>query len=497
MLHVMEMHCGAVGGIAAESCPNDLLQASRAAWDEAIEAGRHHGYRNAQTTVIAPTGTIGFMMDCDTTGIEPDIALVKYKNLTGGGMFKIVNQTVPQALARLGYSKELTSEILEYIDENDTIEGAAALKEDDLPVFDCAFQPAQGSRSIHYMGHIRMMAAVQPFISGAISKTVNMPNEATVDDIIEAYVEGWRLGVKALAIYRDGSKRTQPLNTSKGASQAKELLEATGISLEDLEEAKRAPHRERLPATRPSMTHKFDVAGHEGYVTVGLYENGAPGEVFVTMAKEGSTVGGMMDAFATAISLCLQYGVPLEALVRKFTHQRFEPSGMTTNRNIPFAKSVVDYLFRWLQQTFLDKEQASRSKTEPTTDANPAGGATLAAPEAVMDDAVPSEPGRARQTSRTEARRSVGALLEGLEDDSPPSRSGGNGGARASATATATQPAIRMTTTRLTPAKAERIDLQFSHFQQDAPPCPTCGSITVRNGNCYKCHNCGSSLGCS
>ncbi|MBN1555150.1 MAG: vitamin B12-dependent ribonucleotide reductase, partial [Phycisphaerae bacterium] len=352
MLKVMGMHQAAAEGIGETHCDAELRAAAIDAWDEAVRAGKEHGYRNAQATVIAPTGTIGFMMDCDTTGVEPDIALVKYKLLAGGGMFKIVNQTVPLALGRLGYSKEKISEILEYVDEHDTIEGAPGLAENHLSVFDCAFKPARGTRSIHYMGHIRMMAAVQPFVSGAISKTVNMPNEATVDEIMEAYVEGWRLGLKAVAIYRDGSKRTQPLNTAQITKKEQEALESTGITLEQLEAAKRAPHRNRLPATRPSLTHKFDVAGHEGYLTVGLFEDGRPGELFVSMAKEGSTVGGMMDVFATAISLCLQYGVPLEALVKKFTHQRFEPSGMTSNRNIPFAKSIVDYIFRWLQQTF-------------------------------------------------------------------------------------------------------------------------------------------------
>lgn len=479
MLHVMEMHRQKALGLGTEHCPEILRRAAGESWDEAVQAGQLHGYRNAQVTVLAPTGTIGFMMDCDTTGIEPDIALVKYKNLAGGGMFKIVNQTVPQALDRLGYTAEQVAEIIEFIDEHDTIEGAPHLTEEHLAVFDCAFRPANGTRSIHYMGHIRMMAACQPFLSGAISKTVNMPHEATPEDIMEVYVEGWRLGLKAVAIYRDGSKRTQPLNTKrveKASKSAEEILDE--VSTEALEAAKRKPHRERLPATRPSLTHKFDVAGHEGYITVGLYENGQPGEVFVSMAKEGSTVGGMMDAFATSISLCLQYGVPLESLVRKFSHQRFEPSGMTSNRNIPFAKSVVDYIFRWLEQTFLEE-----GKDKPSLGGNPTKqNKSKAAPEAVTDD-VSSEPGRATQTSRKEARRSVGALLDGADYVSD----------------SGTQTAIKAkskTGARLSP-KTERIDLQFSHFQQDAPPCPVCGSITVRNGNCYKCHNCGSSLGCS
>jgi ribonucleoside-diphosphate reductase alpha chain len=489
MLNVIEMHHDAVENIDGKLCDSDLLAAAGDAWAEAYAAGEEHGYRNSQVSVLAPTGTIGFMMDCDTTGVEPDIALVKYKLLAGGGMFKIVNQTVPLALQRLGYSKDAISRILEYIDENDTIEDAPDLKEEHLSVFDCAFKPANGTRSIKYMGHIRMMAATQPFLSGAISKTVNMPHEATIDEIMEVYVEGWRLGLKAVAIYRDGSKRTQPLNTAQITKKEKAALEATGISLEDLEKAKREPHRERLPATRPSLTHKFDVAGHEGYITVGLYENGQPGELFVAMAKEGSTVGGMMDAFATSISLCLQYGVPLDSLCRKFTHQRFEPAGMTSNRNIPFAKSIVDYIFRWLEQTFLedgpDKDKA-KADASPKSSSSSKDAATQssanAAPEAVKDD-ISSEPGRAEQAPRKDARGPVGALLG---DASYVSTSESTGRSSAS---TATR-----RTTRL---KTDRIDQQFSHFQQDAPPCPTCGSITVRNGNCYKCHNCGSSLGCS
>jgi len=493
MLHVVGMHRSAVAEIDESLCTEGLHRAAEAAWDEAYAAGEQFGYRNAQVSVLAPTGTIGFMMDCDTTGIEPDIALVKYKQLAGGGMFKIVNQTVPLALQRLGYSQDHVSEIMEYIDEHDTIEGAPGLAEEHLPVFDCAFRPANGSRSIHYMGHLRMMAAVQPFISGAISKTVNMPNEATVDEIMQVYMDGWKTGLKAIAIYRDGSKRIQPLNT-KNVQAKKKLEEFSGISQADLDAAKRAPHRERLPATRPSITHKFDVAGHEGYITVGLYEDGMPGEVFIAMAKEGSTVGGMMDAFATAISLCLQYGVPLESLITKFTHQRFEPSGMTSNRNIPFAKSIVDYIFRWLNQTFLNKDDApDRNQAKKNHAIPPAAQKPLelasrtklikAAPEAIRDDKKTSE-NRVEQSPSTDAG-AAGALLGGYlpADD-------GEGLATKTAVAVATN-------NRLLPKQFERVDMQFSHFQQDAPPCPTCGSITVRNGNCYKCHNCGSSLGCS
>lgn len=494
ILKVVKMHREAIGGIASDFCDANLTTAAEQAWDEACQCGEEYGYRNAQVTVLAPTGTIGFMMDCDTTGIEPDIALVKYKSLVGGGIFKIVNQTVPQALERLGYSQTQIAEIIEFIDEHDTIEGAPGLADEHLPVFDCAFKPANGVRCIHHMGHIRMMAAAQPFISGAISKTVNIPNEATVEEIMEAYTEAWKLGVKAVAIYRDGSKRTQPLNTSDLSKKQQEVLDAVSISAEELEAAKRAPHRHRLPATRPSFTHKFDVAGHEGYITVGLYENGQPGEVFVSMAKEGSTVGGMMDVFATATSLCLQYGVPLEALVKKFTHQRFEPSGMTSNRNIPFAKSIVDYIFRWLEQTFIDdKSEVKPNKTsDAISNSKPSNKPAKtpqsnAAPGAVRDDAS-SEPGRAQQTPRTDARGSVGALLGNSESSPTSFQSEKVMGGVATMTATSV---------RLAPAKLERIDRQFSHFQEDAPPCPTCGSITVRNGNCYKCFNCGSSLGCS
>jgi ribonucleoside-diphosphate reductase alpha chain len=328
-----------------------VLAAARESWDTACELGAAHGYRNAQATVIAPTGTIGFMMDCDTTGIEPDIALVKYKKLVGGGMLKIVNQTVPIALRRLGYSEPQVSEILQYIDEQDTIEGAPHLRPDDLPVFDCAFKPARGSRSIHYMGHVKMMASAQPFISGAISKTVNMPEQASPDDIVEVYMEGWRMGLKAIAIYRDNSKRSQPLNTALDTKKEKAAAVAP-ISVE----TPRAVRR-KLPDERRSITHKFDIQGHEGYITVGTYPDGRPGEIFLVMSKEGSTISGLMDAFATSISLALQYGVPLEVLVKKFAHTRFEPSGFTKNPEIPIAKSITDYIFRWLASKFLNKDQ--------------------------------------------------------------------------------------------------------------------------------------------
>ncbi|RPI51400.1 MAG: vitamin B12-dependent ribonucleotide reductase, partial [Acidobacteria bacterium] len=321
-LRVMRKHRDAVKGINYKNVPTELLGAAKQAWDEAVRLGELYGYRNGQATVLAPTGTIGFMMDCDTTGVEPDIALVKYKKLVGGGLMKIVNQTVPMALAKLGYNEQEIKAIVEYIDQNETIEGAPALKEEHLPVFDCAFKARKGERSIHYLGHIKMMGATQPFISGAISKTVNVPKEATVEEIMEAYIESWRLGAKAISIYRDGSKRTQPLNTSKDKTQAE---------VEKVVASMGQPVRRRLPDERQSITHKFDIAGHEGYITVGLFEDGQPGEIFLVMAKEGSTISGFADAFAQAISYALQYGVPLQDLVDKFSHVRFEPSGMTKN----------------------------------------------------------------------------------------------------------------------------------------------------------------------
>ena len=338
MLQVMEMHWEKADQIKA--CPKHLQEAARKLWDDVLLRGRRYGFRNAQATVLAPTGTISFMMDCDTTGIEPDIALVKYKQLAGGGMLKLVNQMVPQALRTLGYEPEEIESIVSHIDKEGTIEGAADLKLEHLPVFDCAFQPANGTRFIPWKAHIRMMAAAQPFISGAISKTVNMPKDATPDDVADAYREGWRLGLKALAIYRDGSKEVQPVSTKSNSDKAAAKLVS-------------APRRERLPDTRQSITHKFNISGHEGYITVGLYPDGRPGELFITMAKEGSTIGGLMDCFGTAVSMSLQYGVPLEVYVNKFSHTRFEPMGFTKNPDIRIAKSLVDYIFRWLGITFL------------------------------------------------------------------------------------------------------------------------------------------------
>jgi ribonucleoside-diphosphate reductase alpha chain len=350
MMRVMRKHRDALRRIDAAHVPLDLLQAAKQAWDEVVERGDQGGIRNSQISVLAPTGTIAFMMDCDTTGVEPDIALVKYKKLVGGGLIKIVNNTVPLALKRLGYDKEEIRSIVEHIDENDTIEGAGHLDPEHLPVFDCAFKPAKGSRSIQYLGHLKMLAAVQPFISGAISKTINMPEESTAEEIQQAYLEGWKLGLKAVAIYRDGCKRSQPLSTRREDTET-----AGGV------EGATRPVRHKLPDERRAVTHKFSINGHEGYITVGLYDDGLPGEIFLTMAKEGSTISGLMDAFATAISLALQYGVPLKALVDKFSHMRFEPSGFTKNPEIPIAKSITDYIFRWLASRFLsnDEKQAA------------------------------------------------------------------------------------------------------------------------------------------
>jgi ribonucleoside-diphosphate reductase alpha chain len=354
MLRVIDKHRKHAHMIDSSLVPKALLQASLDVWDEAYALGAQHGYRNSQVTVLAPTGTIGFMMDCDTTGIEPDIALVKYKKLVGGGVMKIVNQSVPGVLKKLGYTPIQVEDILRYVDEREMIEGAPHLKDEHLAIFDCAFPPRDGKRSIHWMGHIKMMAAVQPFLSGAISKTVNMPTDATPEDIQQAYVEGWKLGLKAIAVYRDGCKRSQPLSTSK--EEAKGTAEAPA-AVAAAPAAEGRPARRKLPDERHAITHKFQIAGHEGYITVGMYEDGKPGEIFLVMAKEGSTISGLMDAFATSISMALQYGVPLEALVEKFSHVRFEPSGFTKNPEIPYAKSITDYIFRWLASKFLSAER--------------------------------------------------------------------------------------------------------------------------------------------
>jgi ribonucleoside-diphosphate reductase alpha chain len=380
MLRVIDKHRQAAHDIDPSLVPKDLLRSALAVWDEAYALGVQHGYRNSQVTVLAPTGTIGFMMDCDTTGIEPDIALVKYKKLVGGGVMKIVNQSVPGVLKKLGYSGGQIEDIVRYVDEKEMIEGAPHLKDEHLAIFDCAFPPRDGKRSIQYMGHIKMMSAVQPFLSGAISKTVNMPSDATPEEISNAYLESWRRGLKAVAVYRDGCKRSQPLSTSKDESR-----EAPAAAAPTVVEMR--PPRRKLADERRSITHKFSIAGHEGYITVGMYEDGKPGEIFLVMAKEGSTISGLMDAFATSISMSLQYGVPLETLVEKFSHVRFEPSGFTKNPEIPYAKSITDYIFRWLASKFLSQESQAamgvqtvengvrtQSASKPAPASNPGSG---------------------------------------------------------------------------------------------------------------------------
>ena len=449
MLRVMRKHRAALKDIDRTNVPKGLFDYAKQIWDECVELGEEHGYRNAQATVLAPTGTIGFMMDCDTTGVEPDIALVKYKKLVGGGLMKIVNNTVPMALEKLGYTQSQIKEIVGYIDEHETIEGAPHLKDKDLAVFDCAFKPARGMRSIHYMGHIKMIGAVQPFISGAISKTVNVPKEATVEEIERAYVDAWRLGAKAVSIYRDGSKRTQPLNTSKDVARATSATaEIAPPDLAARSALEAGPRRRRLPDERQSITHKFDIAGHEGYITVGLYEEGQPGELFLTMAKEGSTISGFADAFAQAISYALQYGVPLQDLVDKFSHVRFEPAGMTKNPDVRFAKSIVDYIFRWLAVKFLSPEAQFNAGVNVRDEAT--------TPEQLVLD----------------VQNAAGANLTAQTVSTPASFS--------------------------SPSKPPRSSTFAAiQNQEDAPPCSTCGSIMVRSGACYKCTNCGNTSGCA
>ena len=447
MLDVIRLHRSHVAQIDA-SCPKYLRDQAQSCWNRALTMGEKHGYRNAQVSVLAPTGTIAFMMDCDTTGIEPDIALVKYKLLAGGGILKIVNRTVPMALEELGYSIEQSKDIVEYIDQNDTIEGAPHLKEEHLTVFDCAFKAQKGTRSLHYMAHLRMMAAAQPFISGAISKTVNMPETATVEDIMNTYIEGWKLGLKAIAIYRDGSKRSAPLSTKKGGD--------TGAKADAESGALPQPFRRRMPETRMAVTHKFDIAGHEGYLHVGMFEDNTPGELFITMAKEGSTIGGLMDTIGTLTSLALQYGVPIDALVRKFAYQRFEPSGFTKNPDIRTASSIVDYVFRWLGCQFIP---GFREATNPTS-----GQQEL--PMKELEEAI-----------KKKVNRPVPELPR--VDDVP-------------------EPAQAMPLAHPNgKTNIKTLSDSVSHFMKDAPTCPNCGHIVVRNGACFKCLNCGESLGCS
>jgi ribonucleoside-diphosphate reductase alpha chain len=571
-LDVIRMHRAEVNNIGKSRVSGEpfnvpqldaLIEASRDCWDQALALGEKHGYRNSQTTVLAPTGTIGFMMDCDTTGIEPDLALVKYKKLVGGGMIKIVNNTVPAALFKLGYDNDEVNAIVSYIDATGTIEGAPGIKPEHLGVFDCSFKPSKGTRSIHYMGHIKMMAAAQPFLSGAISKTVNLPHEASVEDVAEAYAESWRQGIKAVAIYRDGSKGTQPLNTSLDTKREPSAIDAAGArvlaqmaagqlgseadlktleskigerlevtakqiiaastafqrAIEDIAKAASVPmlkpaalfdpHQEpsqnlnappravrhRLPEERASITHKFSIAGHEGYITVGLYPTGQPGEIFIRMAKEGSTVSGLMDAFATSISLALQHGVPLRVLCEKFAHTRFEPSGWTGNEQIGYAKSLMDYIFRWLNLRFLSGEQLTLfAGLAPQAMPLPASPTIL--PE---DDPEPESSMSQSQLAKLAeevARKlnQVSGQSTGMGSTSSPS-----GGIAPEIQATGTSQA----SPTHGPALHDRglfhaADAMRDMYEMgDAPSCSTCGAIMVRNGSCYRCMSCGSTSGCS
>jgi ribonucleoside-diphosphate reductase alpha chain len=467
-LRVIGKHRDASYKIPTATLPKDLAKAATDAWDRALELGTAHGYRNAQVSVLAPTGTIAFMMDCDTTGIEPDIALIKYKKLVGEGFLKIVNQTVPEALTKLGYNADQVAAIIKYIDEQETIEGAPDLKDEHLSVFDCAFKAKNGQRSIQYMGHVRMMAAAQPFLSGAISKTVNMPEAATAAEIESVYLEGWKLGLKAIAIYRDGSKRSQPLNTSKKKDEpaaSNNVLSGTGVT------------RRRLPVERTAITHRFDIGGQEGYLTVGLYEDGQPGEIFLKMAKEGSTVSGLVDTFATTVSVALQYGVPLRDLVNKFAHVRFEPSGFTGNAEIPIAKSIVDYVFRYLGSRFLPESDRAALGLQERADGGPVLGS------------LPS-------TVR------VGATAESCGPDCTCGKGGGAATATTSAPVALKAAAPAKATAATAPATSgagqvlASAGLGFQN-QSDAPSCPECGAIMVRNAACYKCMTCGTTSGCS
>ena len=453
-LDVIRMHRASVNNINKTNVPAAIYEASKQCWDEALAHGEKFGYRNSQVTVLAPTGTIGFMMDCATTGIEPDLALVKFKKLVGGGMIKIVNQTVPTALFKLGYTHQEADKIVSYIDATGTIEGAPDIKDEHLAVFDCSFKPSKGTRSIHYMGHLRMMAATQPFISGAISKTVNLPESASVEEIMEAYLQAWKLGLKAVAIYRDGCKKSQPLSAagSSTALSKKEDATRTGVSAPHEEEDLNAPPRavrHRLPEERASITHKFNVGGHEGYITVGLYPDGCPGEIFITMAKEGSTVSGLMDSFACAVSIALQHGVPLKLLCEKFAHTRFEPSGWTSTPEIGFAKSIMDYIFRWLQLRFLTGQQQLLFDNLRLRPSGAAIGGSVPNSEGVGDLNGSASP---RETENRELRTGSIHAADALR---------------------------------------EIVDLG------DAPTCSFCGSIMTRNGSCYRCMSCGSTSGCS
>jgi len=478
MLRVMRMHRDAVDRIDS-TCPDYLRAAAGKVWDECVDSGRQHGYRNAQATVLAPTGTIAFMMDCDTTGIEPDIALVKYKQLAGGGMMKIANRTVPVALKTLGYDSAEVERLVKYIEEHETIENCPDLKSEHVAVFDCAFKAANGTRTIHWKAHVKMMAAAQPFLSGAISKTVNMPKESTVDDIEQAYFEGWRLGLKALAIYRDGSKQSQPLSTTKEGDRKKG--------------ADGRPARRRLPATRHSLTHKFSVGGHEGYITVGLFEDGTPGELFISMAKEGSTIGGLMDVIGTETSMGLQYGVPLEVLVEKFSHSRFEPSGWTPNPDIPVAKSVVDYIFRWLGIQFLP---GFREANTPRRETSTEGGEDSAESHHMAEVVVKALPATSAPHVNGNGSSTNGSGKTSSSNGKLPAAIAQRIASPQLALASASYPSGHSSSGHSLESTANR-NQQFARFQSDAPACSGCGAITVRNGNCYLCHNCGTSHGCS
>jgi len=452
-LDVIRMHRASVNNINKANVPTALYEASKQCWDEALAHGEKFGYRNSQVTVLAPTGTIGFMMDCDTTGVEPDLALVKYKKLVGGGMIKIVNQTVPTALFKLGYTHEQADAIVSYIDATGTIEGAPGVNDAHLAVFDCSFKPAKGTRFIHYMGHLRMMAATQPFISGAISKTVNLPEQASVEDIMEAYIQSWKLGLKAVAIYRDGCKKSQPLSaagTSTALSKKGDAAAALTAVVQEEENLNGPPRavRHKLQEERASITHKFNIGGHEGYIIVGLYPDGSPGEIFIKMAKEGSTVSGLMDSFALAVSIALQHGVPLKLFSDKFAHTRFEPSGWSGNSEIGFAKSIMDYIFRWLHLRFLTGQQ-----------------------QMLFDNLRP------RSLNSTSPEH-VGDL------------NGMDAGSRTHEGATPNRD-VRPNNVHAADALSSLVDMG------DAPTCSFCGSIMTRNGSCYRCMSCGSTSGCS
>ncbi|HVL53731.1 MAG TPA: vitamin B12-dependent ribonucleotide reductase [Vitreimonas sp.] len=532
-LRVIAKHRDAAYEIPSEGVPDDVAAAARSVYDDTLELGTAHGFRNAQVTVLAPTGTIAFMMDCDTTGVEPDIALIKYKKLVGEGFIKIVNQTVPAALRKLGYAPEQVEEILAYVNDRETIEGAPHVRPEHLSVFDCAFKPVNGERSIHYMGHVRMMGAIQPFLSGAISKTVNMPEAATAEEIEQVYLEGWKRGLKAIAIYRDNSKRSQPLSTGKkkdgeAPAEVLETVENLRKQLASAQAEAAKPHRRRLPGERAAVTHKFEISGHEGYITVGLYPDGQPGEIFLKMAKEGSTVSGLMDSFATTVSVALQYGVPLRDLVNKFAHVRFEPSGFTGNQEIPIAKSIIDYIFRWLGSRFLspdDKANLGLIDRSALVDAPPAAASTPQASAASLQTAVASptpspavtepapktdEPKAAlaveapKAESAAEKQRpsadaaTPSAGTSGLPASSPSGQavsgelaviaSNGNGNGHGVKAANGGGSAVTLS--------LGTTNVSFK-IQEDAPSCAECGSIMIRNGSCYKCLNCGSTSGCS